>query len=81
MSQHKGTKQANNQMQWMLKKGQDLEAKSKSHATLDLFMYFWQGDTRRASSDLLATDLDKVPARSKDKVNQRISLTTRKTVC
>ena len=55
-------------MEWMLKKGQDLAAKSESHGHKGFQQHFWPGDRRSASLDLLATDVDKSPHRSKDNV-------------
>jgi hypothetical protein len=57
-------------MEWMVKKGQDLAAVSKSHATLTLHQHFWPGDNRSASCDLLATDADKPSYQSKDKASR-----------
>ncbi|KAI1684350.1 hypothetical protein KJE20_06855 [Pyrenophora tritici-repentis] len=73
ISQHDGFKKAANQMEWMLKKGQDLAAVSESHATLTLHQHFWPGDNRSASCDLLATDADKPSYRSKDKFVYKVA--------
>jgi hypothetical protein len=69
VSPYTGIKQARNQMEWMLKKGQDLAAKSESHGNVGFRQYFWPGDRREASLDLLAADVDKAPYRSQDKVH------------
>jgi hypothetical protein len=57
-------------MEWLLKKGQDLAATSESHGRMTLRKHFWPGDERTARCDLLATDADKAPYRSKDKVSR-----------
>ncbi|KAF1944795.1 actin-like ATPase domain-containing protein [Clathrospora elynae] len=60
-----GTKEASNQMRWLLKKGQDLAAKTDSHANVNFQQLFWTGERRTASVKLLATDAEKAPYRSK----------------
>jgi hypothetical protein len=55
-------------MEWMVKKGQDLAAKSESHGNVGFQQHFWPGDILTTSLDLLASDVEKAPLRSKDKV-------------
>jgi hypothetical protein len=64
-----GLKQANNQMEWLLKKGQDLSTKNDSHAKVSFCQFFWPNDKRVAHMDLLACDGEKGPVRSLDKVS------------
>ncbi|CAA9962602.1 hypothetical protein P3342_002299 [Pyrenophora teres f. teres] len=66
ISKYDGRKQADNQMEWMLEKGQDLATKSESHGSKNFRQHFWAGDARVASLSLLASDSDKAPLRSKD---------------
>jgi hypothetical protein len=70
ISSYTGTKQASNQMRWLLKKGQDLAAKSELHGSMTLRQHFWPGDARTSSCDLLAADTDKAPHRSEDEVSR-----------
>jgi len=57
-----------NQVEWLVKKGQDLSTKNESHAKMRLTKCFWLGSKRTASIELLATNADKAPHRSVDKV-------------
>jgi hypothetical protein len=63
-----GVKRAHCQMDWMLKKGRDLAGDTECHAKVSFVRNFWSLDRREASIDLLATDANKAPSRSKDKV-------------
>ncbi|KAG9187462.1 hypothetical protein G6011_05333 [Alternaria panax] len=66
MCEFTGIKCAYNQMEWMLKKGQDLATKSDAHGTKSFYQQFWLGDSRTVSLDLLAADIDKALQRSRD---------------
>lgn len=55
-------------MEWILKKGQDLAAQAESHGSMGFHQFFWSGQARKASLDLLASGVDKAPFRSKDRV-------------
>ncbi|KAI4925412.1 hypothetical protein J4E85_007291 [Alternaria conjuncta] len=73
VSPYTGLKQAGNQMRWILKKGQDLAAKSESHGKFTFCQHFWPGDVRRATCELLASDLDKAPPRCSDQGVSKIA--------
>ncbi|RAR06959.1 hsp70 family protein [Stemphylium lycopersici] len=62
-----GQKYANHQMQWLLKKGQDLSSMSKSHTYTELSACFWPHSPRSITLDLLASNADVAPNRSVDK--------------
>ncbi|RMZ73776.1 Hsp70 family chaperone [Pyrenophora seminiperda CCB06] len=67
ISEFEGIKRATNQAEWMLKKGQDLAVNATSHGSFTLHQDFWPSNLSRvASLDLLASDPDKAPHRSKD---------------
>jgi molecular chaperone DnaK (HSP70) len=64
-----GTKWARYQVSWMLKKGQDLSTNTDTYAKMSMNDQFWSQDKPSASVDLLASDEDRAPQRSKDKVS------------
>jgi hypothetical protein len=63
-----GIKRADNQVEWLLKKGQDLATDTKSHTKCAFLNFFWPGNSRVSQMDLLACDAEKAPQRAKDKV-------------
>jgi hypothetical protein len=66
--QYTGTKRADNQIKWLVKKGQDLSTKNDSHAKMELCAHFWPSEERTMSVELLATDANKAPTHLKHKV-------------
>jgi len=64
-----GKKKANNQMAWLVTKGQDLSTSELSHAVLTLNHNFWVGDKRKTSIDLLASDDDRAAKLNTDWVS------------
>jgi len=64
-----GRKMANNQMAWLVTKGQDLSTSKSSHAVYPLVKKFWVGDRRKASVDLLASDADHAAKLNTDQVS------------
>ncbi|KAI2482515.1 Hsp70 family protein [Pyrenophora tritici-repentis] len=66
ISEFDGVKRASNQVEWILKKGQDLATKSASHGSMRFHQNFWVGDERSTSLSLLASDSYQAPLRSKD---------------
>jgi hypothetical protein len=63
-----GEKRADNQMSWLIAKGQDLQASNATHATEDMSTDFWPQESRRTEWELLACDLDIAPRSSNDPV-------------
>lgn len=74
ISSYTGEKRADSQMSWLVKKGQDLSTSEQSHATREFGASFWEGDDRKTSIYLLASDADKAALRSTDKVSFHCSL-------
>lgn len=58
-----GEKMANNQINWLLKKGQDLSTQANSHAQMLLCKQFWPDESREADIELVVCDADKAPSR------------------
>ncbi|KAF2830509.1 actin-like ATPase domain-containing protein [Ophiobolus disseminans] len=61
-----GIKRADNQMRWLVNKGQDLATKADSHAKCAFVHFFWPGDARVSHMGLEACEFEKAPQRSKD---------------
>ena len=66
--QYDGNKMAANQMEWLIKKGQDMQASKATHACGTISSCFWPQESRRTEWDLLACDDDSAPRGSKDRV-------------
>jgi hypothetical protein len=72
ISQHTGRPLAENQMAWLMAKGQDLHASVPTHATKDLIFRFWPTDSRVATLKLMACDDDHSPSHLKHEVSQQM---------
>ncbi|KAI4909431.1 hypothetical protein J4E90_008128 [Alternaria incomplexa] len=59
-----GEKRAENQMEWLIEKGQDLHASEATHAAAEILSTFWVGEERTTHWDLLSCDADVAPQRS-----------------
>lgn len=68
ISRTEGIKRARGQMDWLLKKGQDLPTLQKAHAVTHLFENFFPGERRLMTLRLLSSDIDKAPTRDIDEV-------------
>jgi hypothetical protein len=64
-----GDKRASNQMNWLLRKGQNLPTSSSEHGTLTFNMDFWVGKSRKATVELLAANGDQEPRFSDEPVS------------
>jgi hypothetical protein len=64
-----GDKRASNQMDWLLRKGQDLPTSSAKHGTLTFSMNFWVSESRTATVELLAANGDQEPRFSDEAVS------------
>ncbi|CAO2655886.1 Nn.00g046890.m01.CDS01 [Neocucurbitaria sp. VM-36] len=62
-----GKKRAASQMEWILKRGQDLPSSGPAHAAKTLAVDFWPGEKREMHLKLLASDTFDAPTRSTDK--------------
>lgn len=67
ISSFTGVKSAGNQMRWLVTKGQSLSTSTTAHTKVPFRQYFWAGDYKEASLDLLASDTD-IPGSRKDQV-------------
>ncbi|KAJ4295217.1 hypothetical protein N0V90_007228 [Kalmusia sp. IMI 367209] len=65
MCMYQGHKRADNQMSWIVKKGQQLGTADLSHGKIPIHRNFWTDERRVASLRLLAADCDLAPNRSK----------------
>ncbi|KAJ4324502.1 hypothetical protein N0V94_001242 [Neodidymelliopsis sp. IMI 364377] len=63
--QYTGVLYARDQMEWIMKKGQDLSTSSECHGKIDLVHRVWRDKERFMIVDLLASNADKAPYRSK----------------
>ncbi|KAF1911224.1 hypothetical protein BDU57DRAFT_485781 [Ampelomyces quisqualis] len=63
-----GIKSAENQMNWLVTKGQDLSTSDKAYSKVSFTQTFWPGEERTASVDLIASDAETAPKRSVEKV-------------
>jgi hypothetical protein len=68
ISLYDGRKRAKHQMDWLLKKGQDLSTSKPAHAKITLQTNFWPGEKREWTLRLLASDEEHAPTRSIDQV-------------
>jgi hypothetical protein len=64
-----GVKSANNQMNWLISKGQELPTSVDVHGTISLSEKFWDGQRRVTHLELFASDDDKAPKRLTDPVS------------
>jgi hypothetical protein len=63
---------ADNQMMWLMTKGQDLHASEPTHATKKLVSRFWPEDSRVALFTLMACDMNQSPSHAKHGVSQQM---------
>lgn len=63
-----GVKRALNQMNWLLKQGQNLPTSGPAHAKTAMHSYFWLGEERTTTLRLQASDCEEAPKRSIDAV-------------
>jgi hypothetical protein len=68
IDEYTGEKWANNQMSYLIKKGQDLNASSGTHGQIALTSNFWVDEPRYVTWKLLACDAEEAPQRSVHKV-------------
>lgn len=68
ISEYDGFKRARHQMDWLLKKGQDLPTSKAAHAKMSFRTGFWPTEIRQSKLTLMASDQDKGPKRSVDQV-------------
>jgi hypothetical protein len=73
-----GTKYACDQMSYLIKKGQDMEASTDTHAKTAMRCNFWRGDPRRTTWELLACNTDEAPQRTKHKVRSKQTFSYRR---
>jgi hypothetical protein len=66
ISKYDGHKRARRQMDWLLKKGQDLSTSEPAHAKITLSTNFWPGEKRESRLELLASNKEHAPIRSTD---------------
>ncbi|KAF1966104.1 hypothetical protein BU23DRAFT_574352 [Bimuria novae-zelandiae CBS 107.79] len=59
-----GLKRANNQMNWLISKGQELATTEVDHGKLTMGYNMWEGSNKAMSVLLMACDVDKAPTRS-----------------
>ncbi|KAJ4361459.1 hypothetical protein N0V95_001876 [Ascochyta clinopodiicola] len=69
----KGIFYAHHQMKWLVNKGQDLSTTSECHHKLGFVQWFWPSKKRIVYMDLLATDADKAPHRSKHEAVYKVA--------
>ncbi|KAH3949858.1 hypothetical protein HBH53_083220 [Parastagonospora nodorum] len=62
-----GIKRASSQIRWILHQDQDLATNAESHAEVSFCKFFWPGDSRTMTIDLLACNVEKAPQRFTDK--------------
>lgn len=67
---HSGKKMANNQMKWLIEKGQTLLASEATHAATGFMLRWWVGEEKQIVWKLLSCDADIAPSRSVDKVSK-----------
>jgi hypothetical protein len=67
-----GEPYANNQMAWLLTKGQDLHSSEPTHATTVISVDYWPGENPISDFSLLACDEDKSPDHCEHKVNRQM---------
>lgn len=69
VDEYDGRKRADGQMNWLIKRGQDLSTSELGHAKLPLHMNFWPEEERTSSINLLAFNDTKAPKRRSDPVS------------
>ncbi|KAK7178147.1 hsp70 protein-like protein [Paraphaeosphaeria sporulosa] len=70
-----GLKRAGNQIDWHLKKGQDLSTSALPHASLPMYASFWPHEKKIVEGILCATDTDNPPSRRNSGVYEVAELT------
>ena len=66
--EYTGRLYATYQMKWLLQKGEDMSTTSGYHSKVNMWASFWPSERRVMNVDLLATDAEKAPYRSKHEV-------------
>ncbi|KAH4054949.1 hypothetical protein HBI64_117810 [Parastagonospora nodorum] len=67
IDEYDGLTRASGQMDWLVKKGQDLPTSGAHHATLPFIVSFWPGEKRTCNLKLYAAECTKAPRCLKDK--------------
>ena len=63
-----GSKRANNQMHWLIFKGQDMQVSKATHAKTSLTCKFWAGAPRKTTWKFVACETDEAPRGSRETV-------------
>jgi hypothetical protein len=69
------TKQARNQMRWLVHKGQDMDTSRETHTVVEVSVAFLPGDSRWVRVNLMACDLNISPSRATE-VSQKLPFKT-----
>jgi hypothetical protein len=69
IDEYTGLKTAENQMDWLIKKGEDLATSIDAHAKLTFNEEFWSTESKTSSIDLYASEKDQAPQRMTDVVS------------
>lgn len=64
-----GVKRAYSQMNWLLKRGNNLAANKSSHAKVNFIAQFWPSDKRETKLTLYSSEEDKAPKRRNSTVS------------
>lgn len=64
-----GVKRASSQMNWLLKRGDNLAANKSSHAKVNFISQFWPSDKREISLTLYSSEQDRAPKRPNSTVS------------
>lgn len=64
IDEYTGEKRANNQMNWIFAKGQDLSTSNASHGFVTMSALFWPTEKHALALEFFAADVDKAPFRS-----------------
>ncbi|KAF3034581.1 hypothetical protein E8E12_002063 [Didymella heteroderae] len=76
VSKFTGEKKARNQMNWLLKMGQDLPTSGPAHVKLTMHTRFWPGEARQSTLRLDASNRARAPKRSVDTGVFRVATAT-----
>jgi hypothetical protein len=74
MHEFTGVLRAANQMEWIVKKGQNLSTSSDCHGKFQMVCYFWPNQNRLMTVNLMASNADTAPHRSKHSVSTLCSM-------
>lgn len=69
IDEYDGWKKADNQMKWLIKKGQDMHTSKAKHASVSLSMTYWPDESMETECELLACENDVAPQRATDAVS------------